>query len=295
MILGWLAVLFWSFGSALIYFGARQAGTWRFVAIASLLAGLLGLFFHRLRRGELRRAVCLPWRLWVIPVLAFVVYGLVWPWALAISTPNQVYGVSLINYLWPVLTVVFSSWWVPGTRLTLRILVAMALAVSGLICANAGPIRSLWLSAGSESLPVAAQLLPYALASTAAVTWAVYSAFLARWRVWGKDYVTSPIGFLLVGLVAGAVTMLEGGSRASITPAAASLILLYGAGPLAAGYLLWERALCRARVQALGLIAAATPVLSTLFLCLCLRTVPGPELILAAFLISGGVALSRGD
>ena len=44
--------------------------------------------------------------------------------ALVTSDDHQVFGVSLINYLWPVLTVLFSAWWVPGARLTMRTVLA---------------------------------------------------------------------------------------------------------------------------------------------------------------------------
>jgi drug/metabolite transporter (DMT)-like permease len=40
------------------------------------------------------------------------------------------------------------------------------------------------------------------------------------------------------------------------------------------------------------MLAAATPLLSTFLLALCLRKLPGPELMLAALLISGGILLS---
>ena len=37
LVLGTVAVLFWSFGSSLIFLGARQTGTWPFVSIAALV------------------------------------------------------------------------------------------------------------------------------------------------------------------------------------------------------------------------------------------------------------------
>ena len=66
----------------------------------------------------------------------------------------------------------------------------------------------------------------------------------------------------------------------------------HGIGPLAIGYLLWEVALAKARVHSLSMLAAATPVLSTLLLCVFLRSLPGPGLIAAAVLVSAGVLLS---
>lgn len=84
------------------------------MTLASLTGRALQMVFRRVYHGELRTAVRLPWRLWAVPLLCFVVYGLVWPLALVTSSPKQVCGVSLINCLWPVLTVLFSVWWEPA-------------------------------------------------------------------------------------------------------------------------------------------------------------------------------------
>jgi len=292
IIFGLVAVAFWSFGASLVFLGAREAGPWPFVAVGSLIGGVLQLTCWRVYRGEWRSALRLPWRLWAVPLVCFVTYGLVWPWALATSNARQVLGVSLINYLWPILTVVFSVWWVPGVRLTSRTVLALGLAVAGLAFANLKTIRELLAAGAVQEDSILPRMLPYFLALVAAVTWGVYSAFLSRWRQWAKGYVTSPIGFLLIGLIACLVVGLTGTWPAKTSATAVWLTALYGIGPLAAGYLLWEIALPRARVQSLSLIAAATPVLSTALLCLFLKTLPGWELVVAALLVSGGVVVS---
>lgn len=290
--LGAGAVLFWSFGSALVFLGARQTGTWAFVAIASLTGGSLQLVARLLYHGDLRSALRLPWRLWAVPLGCFVLYGLAWPWALAASEPRQVFGVNLINYLWPVLTVVFSAWWVPGVRLTPRIVVAMLLAVAGLALANLPQARAMFSPGTGAPSPSAHHHLPYVLALVAAVTWGVYSAVLARWRDWARDYVTSPLGFLIIGLIACAILCWTKSAPAKVPRYAIGLTVLYGLGPLAAGYWLWEVALPRAKVQTLSLLAAVIPVLSTFLLCFFLKQWPGLELVAAALLVSGGVILS---
>jgi drug/metabolite transporter (DMT)-like permease len=259
--------------------------------IASLTGGALLFIARGIYQRELRTALRLPWRLSVGPLLLFVLYGLAWPWALGTSNPRQVYGVSLINYLWPVLTVLFSVALVPGVRLTPRMLLALALALSGLAFANLKQLSELSPNGtGSHGLSFR-HLLPYGLALIAAFTWAAYSALLARWKSWSGNYVTSPLGFILIGLVAIPFAARESGPEP--TALSTVLTLLYGAGPLAVGYLLWETALAHARVQTLSLLAAATPVLSTFLLCFFLETRPGPELVLAALLVSAGVVLSR--
>jgi drug/metabolite transporter (DMT)-like permease len=292
LVLGSVAVLFWSFGSSLIFLGAQQVGIWPFVAIASLVGGGVQVIGWRVYRGEFRSALWLPWRLWVVTLLCLVVYGLVWPWALVSSSAKQVFGVSLINYLWPVLTVLFGAWWVPGARLTTRTVLATILALAGLVCANLQHIRDLLAANDSHGVSSIQRFLPYGLALVAAVTWAIYSALLARWREWARNYVTSPAGFLLIGIIACAIIAFTGSGPAKLSSQGTLMSICYGIGPLAVGYLLWEIALSKAKVHTLSLLAAATPVLSTLLLCCFLRTLPGPELLVAAFLVSGGVLLS---
>lgn len=291
--LGGAAVLCWSFASALIYLGAREAGTWSFVALASLVGGVVQLAGWRLHRGTLASAFRLPWRLWAVSVPCFVAYGLIWPAAMVNAGPREVYGVNLVNYLWPVLTVLLAAWWVPGARLNARTVTAVAVSLAGLVCANLPYIRSL-LGAGGEDGAAAApagRVLPYGLALAAALSWAVYSATLARWRYWSGGYATSPLGFLITGLIAAAVGALTVDAPVSLGLRGGLLTAAYALGPLAAGYLLWEIALARARVHALSLLAAATPVLSTFVLCAFLRTLPGPELLLGAVLVSVGALL----
>lgn len=287
-----IAVVFWSFGASLIYLGAQESGTWPFVALASITAGTLLMIARKVLHGEVRSALRLPWRLWLIPLSCFIIYGVVWPWALASSTSRQVFGVSLINYLWPVLTVLFSVWLVPGVRLTGRIIVAVLLALAGLAAANWHEIQQLHASGFGIRERWGHGFLPYGLALTAAITWGLYSAFLARWRDWAKNYVTSPMGFLLLGIIGWVITADTRRTFPHFSGLGALTTVLYGAGPLAVGYLCWEIALARGKVQTLSLLAAGTPVLSTAFLCVFLRKMPGPELVLAAVLVSAGVALS---
>ncbi len=288
-----MAVVCWSFGASFVYLGAREAGTWFFVAVGSTAAAALQFLFRRSRHGELRTALRLPWRLWAGPVFCFVVYGLAWPLALATSTPERVFGVSLVNYLWPVLTVAFSVFLVPGVRLNLKLLAALALALAGLVLANVRELAGLWGTHSASQDSGWRALLPYVLSFVAAVSWALYSALLARWRAWAQGYVTSPIGFALIGAVGFLMLVARKVPENGISHAGLLWTLLYAAGPLAAGYLLWELALAKARVQTLSVIAAATPVLSTALLCLFLHRLPGIELVLAAVLVSAGVVLSR--
>ena len=169
---------------------------------------------------------------------------------------------------------------------------AVALSLAGLAAANLSHLPALLAPADGFGSSTPRRLLPYGLAFAAALSWAVYSASLARWRYWAGGYVTSPLGFLLTGAVAAGVHCAA--DSAPVDPGGRGLWLAlgYGVGPLAVGYLLWEMALDRASVQALSLLGAFTPVLSTLVLCVVMQVRPGLDVVAGAVLVAVGALLS---
>src|SRR5262249_27505805 len=157
-------------------------------------------------------------------------------------------------------------------RLTPKLIAALALAMAGLVLANYKNIQDL-LSGARGQAPTLRHFLPYLLAAVAAITLAVYSVLLVLWRSWARGDVTSPNGFILIGLIGGLVMLATGTLPKALTGLGTLMTVLYGVIPLAAGYLLWELALPKARVQTLSLFAAAIPILSTLLLCVCIHRV----------------------
>ncbi len=291
---GVAAIVLWSFTAALVCLGADAMGVWAFLAVAALTGGGLQMGLRRAYHGELRSAVSLPSRLWAVTIFGFVLYGVIYPLAVALAgSEAERCGVNLINYLWPPLTVVCGVLWVPPTRFRPVLGLAIALALGGTVLANAGPIRAAWGDLGrADGVWTAASVLPYLLALIGAVVWAIYSSLLARWRRWCRHYNTSAIGLVMVGLIAGLVAFGTESGGSGLTGIGLLAAVLCGLGPQCGGYMLWELALVRADVKTLGLLGAMTPILSTLWLCLLLRFLPGYELILAAILVSGAVVLS---
>jgi len=173
--------------------------------------------------------------------------------------------------------------------MTWRLGVAVGLSMIGLVIANQQEIRQVGAS-GS--------VLPYVLGGLAGICWGLYSALIARWREWSQSYATAPVGFLLVSLVGITGCLLTGEWHA--IDARTWLAFGYlGLLPNATGYLLWELALHRASPMTLGLLGAATPVLSTLCLLALFavtgqsRTLPAhwPALIFGALLVAAAVLL----
>jgi drug/metabolite transporter (DMT)-like permease len=290
--MGFGATVLWSTASASIVFGGRQLGVWQFLALTTLTAGLLQLLGYLVMGRTLRSLLMPPLKLWLAMLLGFVSYLLFLSLGLATaSTDSQTVGVSLMNYLWPTLTVLFTIWLVPGEKMDRRLAIGICLSLSGVVLANWGDI----VSQGP-----AVSFWPHALGVGAAVFWAFYCALTSRWREWAKDYAAAPLGFLVVGIVATGICTLRHEWQ-PMSERAWWTVALSALGPWAGGYMLWELALHRAAGTTLGLIGAAAPVLSTLILLGLLASGPGGSvkgnqvaiLLAASVLIALAVVLRR--
>ncbi len=257
MMMGLAAILAWATSAACVLWIGRQVGVWQYLAIGNCIGCVGQVVLYRLLGRRPKSLFIMPPRLWAVAVLGFVFYSVCYATGLISAvTDAQAVGVGLMNHLWPVLTVVFSVFLVPGSRMTARLGVALAVSFLGLAVAN-------WHALDLACVHGAS--LPFLLGGVAGGLWALYSALIARWRDWGRLYVTAPAGFLMVSLTGVAGCLLTGEWRA--VDARTCLAFLYlGLVPNAVGYMLWEMALHRAPATRLGLLAAATPVLSTLCL-----------------------------
>jgi drug/metabolite transporter (DMT)-like permease len=248
------AVLLWSVSSTCIVFMGNRLGIWQFLAITSSLGGLLQIAGYLAMGRSLRSVLFPPPKLWLAMIFGFVMYLLLYTSGLVTaSTEAQAVGVSLMNYLWPALAILFTTGLVPGERMHARLVISIVLSLASVLLANG---RDIALPGSGVSI------WPYFMGGAAAASWAVYCALTSRWRRWAKDYAAAPMGFLMVGAVAAGVCLW----RREWTPMdgrAWGLALLTASGPWAGGYMLWEMALHRASGITLALLGSATPILST--------------------------------
>lgn len=289
------AILIWSFSATLLRFGVVSLGSWQFVGIVCIISGFLHLLFRQVQYGEFRNAFYLPVKLWLITIFGFVLYMLSFPLAIATcKTDNEVCAVTLINYLWPTLTVLLGVILVPNTRFSWKLVLAILLTFTGLILPNFHRIPQLFTEFSTSSdQSLLRRLLPYFLAFTGAVSWAFYSALLSRWRNWAQHYTSCAPGMLITGIIATTVGYFNHSPIERLTTGELIVMLLYALGPSATGYLLWEFAVPRTNIKTLGLMGSLTPVLSIFWLCIFLRYLPGWEVVIAAIMVSLGILLSR--
>jgi drug/metabolite transporter (DMT)-like permease len=263
IIFGLISILLWATAASFTFWGGKALG-WQFFAITAGISSICQTIVYRLMGRSLRSIWQPPAKLWLPIILGLVVYMLAYYQALSSASPRQAVGVNLINYLWPTLTILLAVFFLPGGKMTLRLAIAMLIALAGTVLANWQPI-GIALSAGPADVGGNLSPWPYILAGVCAISWAGYSVTLARWRNWAKEYATAPIGVAIVAMVCLTVCLLGTGWQPMNTTQWL-LVILNGVGPSAGGYLFWELALHRTDAHVLGLMGSAAPILSTVCL-----------------------------
>lgn len=197
--------------------------------------------------------------------------------------------VNLVNYLWPLLIVVLSPWYLPGLKLRGVHVIAATLGFVGAAVAILGAREAVGTMPGHVAW---AQPLGYLLALGSALLWANYSLQTKRAELTGKSFPTAAIG--LFGLVSGLLSLLcHWVLEPSVHPTGQDWLLLgaLGLGPLGAAFFLWDKALKLGDVRQVGVLSYLTPLVSTVLLLLVTGRALNGSTALAATLIIGAALL----
>lgn len=249
------------------------------VASSFLIAFLLAFVKWIVRRERIAAHFRQPLRAWALGVGGL--FGYHFFVFLALKTAPAVEA-NLINYLWPLLIVVFSAL-LPGEHLRLRHL-------AGAFAGFAG--AALLVTGGAEFGLRTEFLTGYAAALAAALIWSSYSVANSRFA----DVPTDAVGaFCLVTAILAAIAHLALEATVVPSPTEWLAILGLGLGPVGGAFFLWDWGLKRGSVRALGALAYGAPLLSTLLLIVFGIAEPTVTVAVACLLIMGGAALAAGD
>ncbi len=252
---GILAIIFWGTNIAFCRSVTEQLGTFRAGGLSMLIAGVASMGYLMAKPGAVRKTLGLPKRYLFVCGGIFVFEMMVIVAAIGLAADHQqVIEVTIINYLWPSLTLVFA---VPilGRR------GSMPLLAVGVIAAFGGIV--LVLSGGDFSgSRVGMNPAPHLLALAAAVLWGLYNNFSRRWTEDSEGWAT-PFFFLasamgLFALVPLAPTPPHWSGRV-----VAELFYL-GLMPTMLGYILWDVAMRRGHIILVVTLSYFIPILSTL-------------------------------
>jgi drug/metabolite transporter (DMT)-like permease len=280
-LIGAIAVLLWA-TLALLTTYAQPLPAFELVALTFTVAFLLALckwILEAARGGPpIASRLALPWQAWAVGVGGLFGYHFFYFNALAHAPAVEA---SLIAFLWPLLIVLFSAL-LPGERLRL-------VHILGALCGLAG--AGLLVTKGQSFGFNPAYALGYVAALACALTWSGYSLLSRRLGKVPSD---------AVGAYCGVTALLGFACHLAfedwVTPTAGNVaaILALGLGPVGAAFFVWDYGVKRGDIQALGSLAYAAPLISTLLLILAGRAAPSWVLAAGALLIVGGAALAAG-
>jgi drug/metabolite transporter (DMT)-like permease len=221
----------------------------------------------------------LPAVAWLVGVGGLFGYHALYFIALRLAPPAEA---SLVNYLWPLLIVLFSAF-LPGERLHWFHVAGAVLGFAGTVLIVSG--------AGIAFQP--AHLPGYAVALACAVTWAVYSVLSRRLAAVPTDAVGAYC--LVTALLALVGHLVFEVTHWPDTPLQWGALVLLGLGPAGSAFFFWDHGMKRGDIRALGAASYAAPLVSTLLLVAAGLAVATWQLGLACLLIAGGGVLGAGD
>lgn len=250
--LGFGAIVLWS-SLALLTALSGTMPPFQLAAITFLIGGLAGASTW-LVRPQAARALRQPWPVWALGVGGLFGYHALYFAALRLAPPAEA---GLINYLWPLLIVLFATL-LAGERLRLTVIVGALLGLGGVIV--------LFLGRGGALMVEARYVAGYTCAFAAAFVWAIYSVLSRKVAEVPTDAV---VGFCLVTAALAAACHLA--FETTIWPVNGlqwAAVIGLGIGPVGAAFYLWDHGVKRGDLPLLGVLSYVAPVLSTLLLVL---------------------------
>lgn len=285
---GVAAILLWSTLATLAVV-LSEIPPLQLTAMSFLIASLVGWIYVSGSGRDWPAATAATIGACTLGVYGLLGYHVAYFFALQNAPPAEA---NLINYLWPMLIVMFSGL-LPKTSAAGRLKWnEMAGAALGFLA-----IAVLLLTSASD--PEAPGRHP---ANAAGDAWSGYAAALAAAVVWASYSVGSrlfanvPVSAVVFScaLTAAGALALHVSIERTVLPAnpwAWLAILAQGAGPVGLAFYLWDSAMKHGYLRPIGVMANATPVLSTGLLAATGQGNVGPWIWLSVFLLSAGMVL----
>jgi len=277
-LIGLTAILMWSL-LAVLTVATGTTPAFQLAAMTFAIGAAVG-FLTWIGRPGAARALRQSPLAWMVGVGGLFGYHALYFLALRFAPPAEA---GLLNYLWPLLIVLFSSL-LPGERLASHHLIGALLGLAGTVL----------LFAGNRSGGFAPGQLPGLIAAfVAAFVWAAYSVMSRKLKAVPTDAVA---GFCLATALLAA--LVHGMVEATVWPHTAAqwlAIAALGIGPVGAAFYAWDIGMKRGDIRVLGAASYATPLLSTAFLMLAGFARPSIAIAIAAVLIAGGGFIAAKD
>ena len=276
-LIGCSAILIWA-SLALLTDLAGDLPPFQLVAMAFAIGTIPGIVNMAITGTSPRVLTRIPPVAWILGVSGL--FGSYFFFFLALQHAPAVEA-NLINYLWPLLIVLFSAL-LPDERFRWWHIAGALLGLAG----------TLFLVTGGDSLQFQREYLGgYLSAVVCAVIWAAYSVLNRRFAHIPTDAVT---GFCAVTVVLATVCHLLTEETYSPDGGQWLAVIALGIGPIGAAFYVWDFGTKHGDIRVLGALSYCTPLLSTFVLIVFGRAEPTRAVIVACVLIMCGAVVASG-
>ena len=249
------------------------------VAMTFAIGAAIGVVRARNRGVGWSALLHWPAPVWLLGVGGLFGYHALYFAALQLAPPAEA---NLVNYLWPLLIVLLSAP-LAGERLGWPHLLGALLGFAGVAL----------LAAGRGASFAGTYVAGYLLALGCAFAWSLYSVLSRRFGETPTDAIAA---FCAAASLLSLICHLL--FETTVWPAAPSAwlaVMALGLGPAGTAFYLWDHAVKRGDIRALGALSYAAPILSTALLIATGLAQPTSTLMLAALLVTCGAVLASRD
>jgi len=276
--IGASALLMWS-TLAVMTAWTGKVPPFQLVAMSFAMGSIIAVINWTVRRQAVLPRLKQPLGAWALGVAGLFGYHFFYFLALRLAPPLEA---NLLNYLWPLLIVLFSAL-LPGERLRPR-------HVAGALAGMGGAVLLITKSGSASFDP--RYLAGYGAAALCGVIWSAYSVLNRRYKNVPSDAVggfcaATAVLALLCHLAFEQTVWPEGWQWLAV--------LVLGTGPVGAAFFVWDHGCKHGNIRALGAMAYGVPLLSNGLLIAFGQGVLTWRVGGAALLIIGGAALGAGD
>jgi len=287
-ILGMLAILFWGTTIAFSRSLTEQLGPLTAASWIYMLSGIWGCIYLISKPRGIQKTFQLPILYLIGCGTLFIFYMVCLYLAVGLAfSREQVIEVSIINYLWPGLTLIFS---LPILHKKGKIIL-----IPGIVIAFAGFYLAT-VNSGMFSWEVfkgnfQVSYLPYLLAFMAAISWGLYSNLSRRWAGHTEGGAV-PIFLLATGLVLTTIRFMFP-EESYWTPYVIVELLYMSVFPTFLAYTFWDRAMRKGKIILVASLSYFTPLLSIIISSLYLQVIIKPSLWIACGLVIAGAIICK--
>ncbi|PKP60883.1 EamA family transporter, partial [Candidatus Atribacteria bacterium HGW-Atribacteria-1] len=253
-----------------------------------LLSGIWSCIYLISKPGGIKKTFQLPILYLIGCGTLFIFYMVCLYLAVGLAfSREQVIEVSIINYLWPGLTLVFSLP-ILHKKGRITLIPGMVLAFSGFYLATVESGMFSWeVFKGNFQV----SYLPYLLAFMAAISWGLYSNLVRRWAGHTEGGAV-PIFLLFTGLILTVIRFMSPEESYWTTRVIFELLYM-SVFPTFLAYLFWDRAMRKGKIILVASLSYFTPLLSIIISSLYLQVAVKTNLWMACALVIVGAVILK--